>query len=107
MAKFGKLDFNVSLAPTSAFPLDANTFFDSLESAKAAAATAEEVGSKNTKYYYGMKLLVDDGVTSKWYVIQRDGTLIEESVGSGGGISEESVATNEEVNSVINEVFDQ
>lgn len=82
MAEFGKLNFSVAFKPTSAFPLDARCYFNSLALAKAAAATAEEVGSKNTEYYYGMKLMVDllDGSTPKWYVIQRDGTLLPEGV---------------------------
>lgn len=78
MSNFGKLDFSTSFNPTSAFPLDARCYFASLELAAAAAATAEEVGSTNTKYYYGMKLMVDDGVTPKWYTIQRDGSLKED-----------------------------
>ena len=78
MADFGKLNFSTSLSPTSAFPLDARCYFDSLALAKAAAATAEEVGSTNTVYHYGMKLLVDDGVFAKWYTIQRDGTLLDD-----------------------------
>lgn len=87
MADFGKLDFAVSLNPTSAFPVDARCFFDSLALAKAAAATAEEVGSTTTKYYYGMRLLVDDGVFAKWYTIQRDRTLLEDGATSSGGTS--------------------
>ena len=77
MANFGKLNFSTSFNPTSAFPLDARCYFNSLALAKAAAATAEEVGSKNTVYYFGMPLLVDDGTTCKWYIIQRDGTLLD------------------------------
>lgn len=77
MAEFGKLNFSTSFKPTSAFPLDARCYFTDLASAEAAAATAEEVGSTNTIYYFGMKLLVDDGETSKWYEIQRDGTLAD------------------------------
>lgn len=91
MADFGKLNFSTSFKPTSAFPLDARCYFESLELAKTAAATAEEAGSKNTIYHYGMKLLVDDGTTTKWYTIQRNRTLLEE--GSGGGISFETDAT--------------
>lgn len=85
MADFGKLNFSVSFNPTSAFPLDARCYFNSLALAKAAAATAEEAGSTSTVYYYGQKLLVDDGKTSKWYTIQRDRTLLED--GAGGGSS--------------------
>lgn len=80
MADFGKLNFSTSFNPTSAFPLDARCYFTDLEAAKAAAATAEEVGSSNTVYYYGMRLFVDDGTSITWYTIQRDGTLLETGV---------------------------
>lgn len=89
MADFGKLNFSVAFNPTSAFPLDARCYFNSLALAKAAAATAEEVGSTNTVYHYGMMLLVDDGTTAKWYMIQRDRTLLDPTTinnsNSGGG----------------------
>lgn len=61
-------------------PPSTSWYFNSLALAKAAAATANEFGSTDTNYYYGMKLLVDDGVFAKWYTIQRDGTLLEEGV---------------------------
>ena len=79
MADFGKLNFSVSFNPTSAFPLDARCYFNSLASAEAAAATAEEAGGTNTVYYYGMRLFVDDGETTTWYTIQRDNTLQADS----------------------------
>lgn len=82
MADFGKLNFSVSFNPTSAFPLDARCYFTSLEAAQAAAATAEEVGSTNTVYYFGQKLLVDDGESATWYTIQRPGVLVAEGTGA-------------------------
>lgn len=42
---FGKLDFSVSFNRLTAFPLDAKSYFESYESASAAALTAEEAGS--------------------------------------------------------------
>lgn len=94
MADFGKLNFSTSFNPTSAFPLDARCYFNSLPLAKAAAATAEEAGSSNTVYYYGMKLLVDDGTTAKWYTIQRDRTLLEDGIGGSGNSGESSSGTS-------------
>lgn len=87
MADYGKLNFSVALNPTSAFPLDARCYFNSLALAKAAAATAERVGSKNTVYYYGQRLMVDplDGTTPKWYIIQADKTLVEDDKTLIGG----------------------
>lgn len=75
MKSFGKANFPVAFRPTSAFPLDARCVFADLASAEAAAATAEEIGSTNTIYHYGMQLLVSDGESDQWYIIQRDGTL--------------------------------
>ena len=82
MTGFGKLNFSASLNPTSAFPLDARSYFTSLEAAKAAAATAEEVGSSNTVYYYGQKLLVYENNNATWYTIQPGGILLAEGTGS-------------------------
>lgn len=69
----------------SSFPLDTRCYFTSLDMAKAAAATATEIGDTSSIYCYGMKLLVDDGVDAKWYTIQRDGTLLEEGYNAYSG----------------------
>lgn len=58
---FGKLNFSTSFNPTSAFPIDARTYFESLEAAQAAAATAEAAGSSNTTYYIGQIFTVYEG----------------------------------------------
>lgn len=81
MANFGKLDFNISLKPTSAFPLDARCYFESKADADAAAATAEEAGSTNTIYYYGQKLVVVESGVATWYTIQPNKTLKKDGSG--------------------------
>lgn len=81
MSDFGKLNFSTAFNPTSAFPLDARSYFTSLEEAQAAAATAEPAGSTNTVYYYGQKILVYENDTVTWYTIQPDGTLATEGTG--------------------------
>lgn len=53
MADFGKLNFAVAFVPQTAFPLDGRTYFESLETARAAAATAVPVGSSDGVYHYG------------------------------------------------------
>ena len=58
---FGKLNFSTSFSPTSAFPIDARTYFESYEAAVAAAATAEAAGSSNTTYYIGQIFTVYEG----------------------------------------------
>lgn len=69
----------------SAFPLDTRCYFTSLDMAKEAAATATDFSDKSSIYCYGMKLLVDDGVSTNWYVIQRDGTLLAEGYNACSG----------------------
>lgn len=75
MAEFGKLNFSVSFNPTSAFPLDARSYFETLTEAQAAAATAGEAGSSTTTYYYGQTLVVVESGVATLYVIQPDKTL--------------------------------
>lgn len=87
MADFGKLNFSTSFNPTSAFPLDARCYFKSLALAEAAAATAEEVGSTNTTYYFGQKILVSENEEETWYMIKRPGVLVAEGTGTGESIS--------------------
>lgn len=88
MAEFGKLDFAVSLNPTSGFPMDARTYFTSYDEAVSAAATAEEVGSTNTKYYYGMRITVVQNGVAKHYTITPSKTLQEDGSGTGSGLPE-------------------
>ena len=74
MADFGKLNFAVAFVPQTAFPLDGRTYFESLEAAQAAAATAVPVGSSDG-VYYGMQLFVVENGVSAGYRIQPDKTL--------------------------------
>lgn len=75
MADFGKLNFAVAFVPQTAFPLDGRTYFESLEAAQAAAATAVPVGSSDGVYHYGMELFVVENGVSAGYRIQPDKTL--------------------------------
>lgn len=72
---FAKNNRSVAFNPTSAFPLDARSYFESLESAQAAAAKAEEVGSTNTVYYYGQTISVVENNVATLYIIQPNKTL--------------------------------
>jgi len=57
------LSFAVGFEPKSAFPLDVRSMFGSYNEAFAAAQTAENAGSTNTKYYIGQKITVyENGV---------------------------------------------
>lgn len=72
---FGKLNFSVSFNPTSAFPLDARSYFESYAEAEAAAATAEAAGGTNSTYYFGQTLIVVENNVATFYIIQPNRTL--------------------------------
>lgn len=58
--EFGKLNFAVGFNRTSAFPLDANSYFESYADAVAAIKGAAEVGSSDSAYYLGQLIIVND-----------------------------------------------
>ena len=72
---FGKLNFSVSFNPTSAFPLDARSYFESYADAVAAAALAVPAGSTDAVYYYGQTLVVVENSKASFYIIQPNNTL--------------------------------
>jgi hypothetical protein len=75
---FGKLNFAVGFNRTSAFPLDANSYFEDYASAETAAAGAAEVGSSDSAYYIGQVIIVKD--TTKGvglYQISADKKLVK------------------------------
>lgn len=75
---FGKLNFAVGFNRTSAFPLDANSYFENYDLAVQAARGAAEVGSSNSAYYIGQLIIVKD--TTKGvglYQIGVDKTLVK------------------------------
>ena len=74
---FGKLNFSVAFNPTSAFPLDARSYFESYELAVAAAQIAVEAGKADSTYYYGQTLVVNENAKATLYIIQPDKTLKE------------------------------
>lgn len=83
---FGTLDFAVAFNRQTAFPLDAKSYFESLEAATAAATSAQEAGSSETTYYYGQTIAVVENSKATLYVIQPDKTLKE--VGGNIAINE-------------------
>lgn len=72
---FGKLDFAVAFDRLTAFPLDAKSYFESYESATAAAAQAEAAGSSKTTYYFGQTIAVVESGVATLYIIQPNKTL--------------------------------
>ena len=107
---FGKGNRAIAFNPTSAFPLDARTYFESYSEALAKAQTAEEVGSTNTQYHYGMKLLVNENGVYTWYEISTDNTLVAESSGgstvTSNGMSIPIISTTLTWNSTISDLRD-
>lgn len=95
---FGKLDFAVAFNRQTAFPLDARSYFESLESATAAAATAQAAGSSETTYYFGQTIAVVENSKATLYVIQPDRTLKE----VGGNILINENVFTKDGNGVLN-----
>lgn len=93
MADFGTLNFSVAFAPTSAFPLDSRSYFESLEAAEVAAQRAAPAGSTDSIYYYGQHIVVVADGAATLYVIQPDNTL--QAV--GGGPIDHSALTGREL----------
>lgn len=83
--EFGKLNFAVGFNRTSAFPLEANSYFEDLASAQAAAAGAVEVGSSDSAYYIGQLIIVTVGGVSDLYQIT--GTVGNSSLKKFGSAS--------------------
>ena len=74
-----------AFAATSAFPLDARTYFESYDAALAAAAKAKPVGDSSTSYYFGQHVAVVEMIenvpqNAKLYIIapveNEEGNLI-------------------------------
>lgn len=74
---FGKLNFAVGFNRTSAFPLDANSYFESYTDAVAAAAGAAVVGSSDSAYYIGQLIIVNESGRFGLYQIGADKTLVK------------------------------
>lgn len=72
---FGKLNFSISFNPTSAFPIDARSYFESYADAIRAAAGAKPVGSTDSNYYFGQTIVVVENERAKFYIIQPNHTL--------------------------------
>lgn len=73
---FGKLNFSISFNPTSAFPIDARSYFESYADAARAAAGAKPVGSSDSRYYFGQTLVVVENGRANFYIIQPNHSLM-------------------------------
>jgi hypothetical protein len=72
---FAKNNRSIAFNPTSAFPLDARSYFESYALAASAAATAEPAASTNTQYYFGQQIAVVENNIASFYIIQPNKTL--------------------------------
>lgn len=57
---FGKLNFALGFNRTSAFPLDANSYFEDYAEAVLKAQSAANVGSSDSAFYIGQLIIVND-----------------------------------------------
>lgn len=74
---FGKLNFAVGFNRTSAFPLDANSYFESYTDAVKQAATAKAAGSTDSAYYIGQLIIVNESDHFGLYQISANKTLVK------------------------------
>lgn len=75
---FTKLQYQVAISPVKAIPLDGRIAFATKAAAVEAAQSAKDIGSSESNYYYGQKLLVIEDNVIAWYTIQADNTLKED-----------------------------
>lgn len=71
---FGKGNRSIAFAPTAAFPLNANSYFEDYDLALAAARSAKPAGDTSTKYYFGQEIAVAQMIdnvpqSAKLYII--------------------------------------
>ena len=91
---FAKGNRSMAFNPTSAFPLDARSYFESYDAALVAAQSAKEAGDRTTTYYFGQNIVVVENGAASFYIIQPDGTLGE--VGGKVEIDEKVFVTGED-----------
>ena len=84
---FGKGNRSIAFNPTSAFPLDARSYFESYDAALAAAQSAAMAGDTNTNYYFGQTVVVVENEVATLYVIQPNKTLVPFSIDDGSTIA--------------------
>lgn len=73
---FAKGNRSIAFNPTSAFPLDARSYFESYDIAvDTIAAKTGEAGDTTKVYYYGQTIAVVENGTASLYIIQPNKTL--------------------------------
>ena len=90
---FGKLNFAVGFNRTSAFPLDANSYFENYEEAVTAAEGAAVVGSSDSAYYTGQLIIVNEAEHFGLYQIGADKTLVKFGQASNADALAADIAT--------------
>lgn len=83
---FGKGNRSIAFNPTSAFPLDARSYFESYQAALEAAGRAAMAGDTNTEYYFGQTVVVVEGGTATPYIIQPTKELVPLALDDGSKI---------------------
>lgn len=91
---YSKMEFPLSMQRQDAFALDPTEIWSSLEAAQTYAQS-------DPTAYVGQKLAVVSGGVAKQYQIKNAAGELEPI----GGVSDENVATDDEVTEMLNEVF--
>lgn len=93
---YAKMEFPLTIKRQDAFSVDPTEVWNSLEA-------AQNYARANPTAYVSQELgVVVNGVAKRYFIKNEAGDL--EEVG-GGGIDESSIATDDEVTEMLNEVF--
>lgn len=94
---YAKMEFPLTIKRQDAFSVDPTEVWSSLEAAQNYART-------NPTAYVSQELgVVVNGVAKRYFIKNEAGDL--EEVGGGGNIDESSIASDDEVTEMLNEVF--
>lgn len=93
---YAKMEFPLTIKRQDGFSMDPTEVWSSLEAAQHYAKT-------NPTAYVGQELaVIVNGEAKRYFIKNEAGDLVNNS---GGGIDESSIATDDEVTEMLNEVF--
>ena len=93
-SSFAKMEFPLAMQRQDAFALDPSEVWSSLEA-------AQEYAKNDPTAYVGQKLaVITNGVAAQYQILNTAGDLAPI-----GGVSESDIATDAEVEEMLNEVF--
>ena len=93
---YAKVEFRLTIKRQDAFSMDATEIWPSLEA-------AQEYARSNPTAYVGQELaVIVNGEAQRYFIKNAAGDLVGNG---GGGIDESSIASDDEVTEMLNEVF--